>query len=175
MRAPIPALALAALMSAGPLHAQEAAPAAACGAVDAALPPAFAGWTAKSPVVSASAPGALAGAALTVGSGAAAMLHPTPEVRYAVLPEKPGGSVSQGGMFSLNIGQPGTYAVALGSGAWIDLIRDGATVASTAHGHGPACSSIRKVVDFDLKRGRYIVQVSANADPELRIMVARRP
>ena len=110
-----------------------------------------------------------------MGSGAAATLHPTAEVKYAVTPAKPGGAASQGGMFSLKVDRAATYAVAVGSGAWVDLVHNGAAVASTSHGHGPACSSIHKVVDFQLKPGRYILQVSGNADPALRIMVARRP
>lgn len=174
MRALFPAFALAALLGASaPLHAQGAAPAA-CAATDAALPPEFAGWTQKRPVVSAARDEAVAGAALTVGAGAAAMLHPTAQVRYAVTPQKPGDPASQGGMFSLIIDRPGAYAVALGSGAWIDVVQGGAEVASAAHSHGPPCSSIHKVVDFDLTPGRYIVQISSNAGPELRIMVIRR-
>jgi hypothetical protein len=175
MRALAPALALAALLGAGQLHAQQAPRAPACPETDAALPAEFAGWNTTQTVGAATDPGALMDAGLTVGSSAAATLHPMDDVKFAVPPHKASGAASQGGLFSLTINRAGTYAVAVGSSAWIDLVLGGAAVASTAHGHGPACSSIDKVVDFQLKPGRYLVQVSNNDDANLRIMVAKRP
>jgi hypothetical protein len=176
MRALAPAFALAVLVGAGQLHAQQA-PAAACATTDAALPAEFAGWNTTQPVNAATDPGALVGSALPLGTGASAMLHPIEDVKFAVPPGKtsPNNPSGLGGLFLLNIDRTGTYAVAVGSAAWIDLVRGGAAVASTTHGHGPPCSSIRKVVDFQLTPGRYIVQVSSNTNPEVRIMVVRRP
>lgn len=46
-------------------------------------------------------------------------------------------------------------------------------VTSVAHGHGPACSTIRKTVDFDLKPGRYLLQVARSRTEAIRIMVSR--
>jgi hypothetical protein len=46
---------------------------------------------------------------------------------------------------------------------------------STAHSRGPECSTLRKMVDFPLQPGRYVLQVSANADARLPILLARRP
>ncbi len=167
-------LMLATALALAPMGARAQAPVA-CAAIDQGLPAPFAGWSAKAPLASAAKVADLSKALLVIGQGADADLHPTSEVAYAALPEKPGGSVSHGGMFSLVVSQPGVYAVALGSGAWIDLLKGKVAVESVAHGHGPDCSSIRKVVDFQLGPGRYVVQVSADAEPKLAIMIARRP
>ncbi|MCW1429902.1 homogentisate 1,2-dioxygenase [Novosphingobium sp. JCM 18896] len=112
---------------------------------------------------------------LAVGQAANVTLKPTPEVRYALRPEKPGGSVSFGGLIALNVAEAGTFRVALSSGAWIDLVQDGKAVTSTSHGHGPACSGVRKMVDFPLKPGRYTLQLGANGAPQMTVLVARLP
>jgi hypothetical protein len=78
-------------------------------------------------------------------------------------------------MFQLTIDRPGTYRIALGAGPWIDVLKDGKPVVSSAHSPGPSCSTVRKVVDFPLQPGRYVLQVSAAADPRLGIVVVARP
>lgn len=153
--------------------AQEARPA--CAQMDADLPPELAAWSQRTDVVSAAAAADLAKAELTPGRAVTAALHPTREVAYLAQPEKPGGSVAHGGLFRLRIGAAGTYRVVLGSGAWIDLLKDGQPVVSSAHAPGPACSTARKTVEFPLERGDYVLQVSANADPKLAILVIPRP
>jgi len=147
----------------------------ACAAIDYVLPKPFAGWTGRLALTSAAGRAGLPTAELQVGSAVDAALHSTAEVAYLVQPEKPGGTVSHGGLLQMRIERPGVYAVALGSGAWIDLLKGTTPVVSSAHGHGPACSSIRKVVDFQLTPGRYVIQVSANAAQQLAIMIAARP
>ncbi len=62
-----------------------------------------------------------------------------------------------------------------GWGAWIDVVRDGKPLESIAHGHGPACSGIRKIVDFALQPGRYLVSIDGNEAPEVSILVAAKP
>ena len=154
-------------------NAQDTKPA--CADTDKSLPPEMAGWATKSDLASATKTADLSKAELAVGHGANAALHRTPEVSYATQPEKPGGTVAYGGMLALTVKEAGTYRIGLGSGAWIDVVKDGKTARSAAHGHGPACSSIRKIVDFPLEPGRYVIQVSANADPTLPVMVWRQP
>ena len=65
--------------------------------------------------------------------------------------------------------------MALGSGAWIDVVKDGKAIESTAHGHGPDCSGVRKVVDFPLQPGSYTLQVAANGQAQLPLLVTRAP
>jgi len=173
------ALAAAGLWLSAPLAASAlmapATPAPACAAQDADLPAELKGWTAKVPLVAATGAEGLAKAALTPGQAYLSTLSATPSVTYLAQPEKPGGSVSHGGLFSLTVPTAGTFVVALGTAAWIDLLKDGAPVVSASHGRGPTCSTLRKIVAFDLQPGRYVVQISANGPAELPIMVAQRP
>lgn len=133
-------------------------------------------WAQPKPLNAAGSARHLAKAALPVGQAATVTLLPTPAVKYPLRPEKPGGSVSYGGLIRIDIGQAATYRVALGSGAWIDLVgKDGKPVTSVAHGHGPECSGVRKMVDFPLQPGRYTLQLAANGGKEMGVLVARLP
>ena len=156
-------------------QSMPAAPTANCSVMDANLPADLTGWSAKAPLAAATKASGLAKATLAPGKGYEASLPMTPDVAYVTQPEKPGGTVSHGGMFGLTIDTAGTYVIALSSGAWIDVLKDGKPLVSTAHARGPECSTLRKMVDFPLQPGRYVLQVSANADPTLRLMLARRP
>lgn len=165
--------ALLLLISAGPVAAQsaEAPPCAA----QSSLPPELSGWGKALPLAAAGAAQDLAGAQLVPGKAMTATLLATPRVRYALPPEKPGAPATHGGMFGFTIAEAGRYRVALGAGAWIDVVRDGQTIASAAHGHGPACTGVRKMVDFDLSPGRYLLQVAGNATTTLPLMMVRLP
>lgn len=155
--------------------AQMPAPATICPAQPAALPPELQGWSKAETLAVASGASGLAAAKLTIGSRADVTLLRTPQVDYPLRPEKPGGSVSYGGLLSVEVTRGGTYRVALGSGAWIDLIRDGAAVTSTAHGRGPDCSGIRKMVDFALTPGKYVLQIAGNGGDKLSVLVTQLP
>ncbi len=139
------------------------------------LPPELAAWPDRTALAAAADASSLADARITIGKAVDARLRPTPEVRYALRPEKPGGSVSFGGLYALTVEQAGHYRIALGSAAWIDLVQEGKALVSTAHGHGPDCTGIRKMVDFSLAPGRYLLQVSANAAPDMPLLVTRLP
>lgn len=146
-----------------------------CSTVRADLPAELAGWSAASPLDAATGPAKFAKARLTIGSAVTAKLARTSDVTYAVRPEKPGGSVSYGGLFGFEVKQEGTYRIALGSGAWIDVLKGKKAITSSAHGHGPDCSGIRKMVDFPLKNGRYTLQIAANGQPQLTLLITRLP
>ena len=133
------------------------------------------GWTKRGLADAAVDADGLAKAVLLPGVGVDAALSQTSAVRYVVRPEKPGGSVSYGGMFAFDIAKAGTYRIALGSGAWIDVLKDGVAVISVAHGHGPDCTGIRKMVDFKLEPGRYTLQLAANGSPSLPVLIVRLP
>ena len=170
-----PALTLSAMLLLSPLAAwaEDAGPA--CGAVDVALAAPFAAWTSRTELASAARTADLPAAALTPGRAVNAALHPAAQLAFVMAPGKPLAPGGQGGMLSLTISQPGVYAIALGSGAWIDVLKGVAPVESTAHSHGPACSSIHKIVDFPLQPGSYVVQLSGGPDPITSILVVRRP
>jgi hypothetical protein len=134
------------------------------------LPADLAGWRQQSPVA---AGAAVAGApTLTVGRGARAALIANDAVRYARQPDKPGAAGNFGGLFAVTVIRAGRYRIALGGGAWIDVVQGDRALASVAHDHGPACSPIRKMVDFDLAPGRYLLQIAGSTARELPVMVA---
>ncbi|MET0364165.1 MAG: homogentisate 1,2-dioxygenase [Sphingobium sp.] len=146
-----------------------------CSLVRVALPPELAGWSDRAPASAAKDAKGLKKAGLTIGKAVDARLVRTADVRYVLRPEKPGGSVSYGGLFGFSVREAGTYRIALGAGAWVDVVRDGKAVVSTSHGHGPDCSDVRKMVDFPLTPGRYVLQLSANGSESLPVAVVRLP
>ncbi|MDO6413796.1 hypothetical protein Q4F19_05330 [Sphingomonas sp. BIUV-7] len=72
-------------------------------------------------------------------------------------PFKPG---TFAGAYLLTVVKAGTYRVALSQGAWISVLRAAGEAPSTAHGHGPACSGIAKIVSFDLAPGVWHLDLS---------------
>ncbi len=152
-----------------------AEPEAACPATPAPLPPELAGWAAPAPLAAATSADATAAATVTPGRAVELALKPTPQITYAKRPEQPGGSVSHGGMVALDVARAGVYRVAISTGAWLDVVLGGAALQSVNHGRGPACSGVRKMVDFRLEPGRYIVQIAANGTPSIRLLVAALP
>jgi hypothetical protein len=153
--------------------AQEQRPV--CTGAPAPLPAAYAAWAARSDLAAAAAAADLPKAVLVPGKAITAHLMPTRQVTFVVPPEKPGGSASKGGMFEVRIDTAGVYRFASGSGAWVDVLKDGKILESVDHMGGPACTGIRKMVDFPLEPGRYVLQISANADDALPFLVLPQP
>ncbi len=164
-------LSLALAAAAAPVPTTQAA----CSATPVALPAELAPWTAAGPLAAAASVEALGAARLTVGEARDLALGQTGQVQYALRPERPGGSVSHGGMAQFTVARAGIYRVALGNAAWLDVVADGKSLASVAHGHGPDCSGIRKMVDFQLAPGDYVLQVAGSGTPEVRVLVANVP
>jgi len=79
------------------------------------------------------------------------------------------------GSRSLRIANAGRYGVAADGKVWIDLVAAGEPLASVEHGHGPACSGIRKIVWFDLAAGDYRLALSKAAAMDVRLLVVRAP
>lgn len=75
---------------------------------------------------------------------------------------------------ALVITEAGTYGIAIDQSAWIEVARDGATLNSNGNGHGPPCSTIRRIVDFQLQPGRYTITLSRTQAPSVRLLVVRR-
>jgi len=171
----MPTLLLSALlMMAGAAEPAGAAAPADCAASPAALPAELAGWA--TPAALTAAAGADASAAtLTIGQAADLALHPTPHVAYPVAPARPGDAASYGGVAQFSVAKAGIYRVALDTGAWVDIVTEGRSLESQAHGHGPACSGIHKMVDFQLEPGRYLLDIVGSASPSARVLVAQLP
>jgi hypothetical protein len=168
MRNAIAGLALAAAMFATPALAQSAAPPAAC-------PAELGAWSTKVSARAAATTGNVSKAQLVVGKAVTATLLDTPKVKFPLRPEQPGGSVSHGGLFNLTIAEAGTYRIALSGRPWIDVVRDGKGLESSAHGGAGGCTGIVKLVDFPLTAGTYLIQISGSGDAQLGVLVAKKP
>jgi len=128
-----------------------------CAATDAALPANLTGWTVQ-------ADGFGVNQAVTLEAGDVAKLPGVPAGA------KPGGAV----MIGFRIETAGRYGVALDQHGWIDVvpgISGGEALKSTAHGHGPECSSIRKIVRFDLTPGVYRLYLTGLANASAKVML----
>jgi hypothetical protein len=168
---------LAALLITAPAYAQQSSPAEvpprACYVMDTELPPGLADWKGSAAIASATGTADAGKASLELGKGYEAGLLNTPRIAFPVQPEKPGGTVAHAGLFEFTVPAAGNYTVALSTAAWIDVIESGKAVAPTSFGHGPECTSIRKMVVFPLQAGKHTLQVSGDAQPAMRIMVAK--
>lgn len=102
-------------------------------------------------------------------------LHRFESLRYAIAPDRQPDVHKFGGMIPIEVRKPGRLIVALDGGAWIDLVRDGAVVTSVTHGHGPSCTGIRKMVEFDVAPGRYLLQIVNAPQASIRAMAVLRP
>ncbi|RYG77424.1 MAG: hypothetical protein EON59_17290 [Alphaproteobacteria bacterium] len=68
----------------------------------------------------------------------------------------------------------GTYGIALDQPGWIDVAaKGGAALVSVKHGHGPDCSTIRKIVRFELKPGAYTLTLAKLTKPVAKVMLVR--
>lgn len=83
---------------------------------------------------------------------------------------KPGGAV----MIGFRIDKAGRYGIALDQRGWIDVVpgpRGGEALKSVVHGHGPQCSTIRKIVRFDLQPGMYRLYLTGLDRPAAKVML----
>lgn len=129
-------------------------------------PPGFGAMARRTPLAT--------GATLVPASAVGVTLSPATGVAYPVAPARPSKPGRYGSALPVAITCAGTYRIALGDAAWIDLVRDGKVVASVAHDHGPACSSVRKIVDFTLTPGRYTLQISDSAQRVVAVLIVPR-
>lgn len=142
--------------------------AAACPAGAEPVPAALAGWRAGSPVTAAAGSEA---PAVAIGMPVEVALHPAAHLALPAPPARAAAADSHGGIVAFDLRRAGRIRVALSAPAWIELVSAGTAVASTGHGHGPRCSGIRKIVDFDLPAGRHLIQLSGSPDASVRLMV----
>lgn len=159
---------MALALLAGPVAAQTPPAAPVC-TTPAPPPPELAGWHRAVPITAGDA--AARAPLLVPGVAARVALLPSARVGYAVPPAKAGDAASLGGVLALDVARAGTYRIALGVGAWLDVVGPQGAVPSAGHGHGPDCSGIRKMVDFPLTPGRYLLQIAASGAPEITVMV----
>jgi len=112
-----------------------------------------------------------AAGALTIGKPVALTLTDAIAIKYEPAPARAPEMGSYGGVFPLDVAKTGTYSIALSGKAWIEVVRDGAQLKATAHREGTQCSGIRKIVSFDLKPGRYWLQLTEANGPAISALI----
>jgi len=120
------------------------------------------------------APAAVTTGPVAIGKGAGLTLQPVEKVAFARAPDRAPKPGSFGGVYPFDVATAGTYRIALDAGAWIDVVRDGKSLESVAHMEGPACSGIRKIVDFTLTPGHYALQLSNAGKAPMRVLIVPR-
>ena len=65
----------------------------------------------------------------------------------------------------------GRYSIGLSNAAWIDVVQNNRFLESRAHSGALECQGIRKVVQFDLSSGPFVVQISGATAPRLSIAI----
>ena len=169
------ALLTTALIGAPTIAAKPTKPAPAC-AAGAVLPPELSDWSraaASKTIYAYGEPREASWPAL--GAARTALgLHRFESLRFEIAPERKPDPFKYGGMVPIEVKTPGRLVVALGAGAWIDLVRDGKFLKSAAHGHGPDCSGIRKMVEYDVEPGRYLLQISSAPTASIDAMAILR-
>lgn len=147
-----------------------AAPAAA--ACTPSYPPALKAWPDAHPL----AHGFVVGRTVELTPVTAATL------RFAAQPSRPlSGSHLAIGSFAVKTA--GTYQVAAGGVAapvrplWLDVNgADGQPLKSVAHGHGAACTSITKVVEYRLVPGKYtFLATGLTSAAPVRVLIVPKP
>ena len=134
-------------------------------------PPALAGWP----------NGAAIKQGIAIGQPSDVAARSLAEVRLTAQPSRPltGSHVATA---PFEVKAAGRYAVAAGGvkspvrPLWLDIAdARGKPLASAGHGHGPACTSITKIVEFDLKPGRYTLLASGLTSAEtVRVLITRK-
>jgi len=133
------------------------------------IPQALKGWSSPAKLISGTEG---VGPTIVVGRAYDLALHPDGQLKLHNLPGPVKDRVGRGGTMSFSVAQSGTYHVALGSGVWVDVVRGGRALESVAHGHGPACSGIAKIVDFKLQPGRYTLTLDGSETERTSVLVA---
>ena len=105
--------------------------------------------------------------------GVALELQPHDTVPYALAPGRlPKIANSSGGVVVIsNVSKAGSYQVTASAEAWIDVIQDGKSLASTAHSGRRDCPDVRKSVRFDLQTGAVTIQVSGVESKLIKLAV----
>lgn len=134
-----------------------AAQAIACKAPDASLPTALTGWTAP-------------GDELTPDKAVSLDAVDASTLKGLPAGAKPGKAAT----ITFKVAKAGTYGIALDQGGWIDVLpgaAGGTALTSVAHGHGPECSTIRKIVRFKLDPGTYRLYLTGLTQPKAKVML----
>jgi len=72
------------------------------------------------------------------------------------------------------VAKPGKLDVILSNATYVDLVRDGRVIRSTGHTDFKTCPGLRKIVEFDVVSGRYIVQLTNASEKSVKLATMLR-
>jgi hypothetical protein len=102
-------------------------------------------------------------------------LAPEADVTFAVAPGgKPKADAKEafGGVITFDgVPKPGIYQVTLSSVGWIDVVQNGASVATKGHTSMKDCAAIRKSVRFEIGSGPFVLQLSSVPRDTIKIAI----
>jgi hypothetical protein len=103
-------------------------------------------------------------------------LAPQAGVSFAMPPERPPrNDTPHAAAVRFAAGGAGAYRIALSAAAWIDVVQDGAYVASGDFVGIHDCPGLRKIVTFDIGPGPFTLQLSDAEDPSIAVAVIPAP
>lgn len=143
---------------------------------DSNLPDDLAGWAAEPVSAVAANSAAMQAPLLEPSQRASVTLHPAASVALALAPEQvrtP--DDAHAGLLTFRVEADGVWRVSASKGVWIDVLADGERINSTAFGQLAPCTSIRKVVEFPLTAGDYLLQLSGNPGATIDVMISPKP
>ncbi|WP_054530289.1 hypothetical protein [Erythrobacter sp. SG61-1L] len=108
---------------------------------------------------------------IAVGTAWNFALAPVSEVALTGFDGKELPEGSMGAVLTFSAPSAGTYLITVADPMWIDVIGAKGVVESSAHGHGPDCSGIGKIVHFPLQPGTYRIELSAAQVDASRLMI----
>ena len=112
------------------------------------------------------------GSTPAIGHEATLALKPAKQVDFKPALARAAKQGTFGGFFPLDVAKAGHYRIALSAGAWLDLVQKSERLKLGGHGHAPACSGIAKIVEYDLRPGRYWLQLSGAKAATIGVMVS---
>jgi hypothetical protein len=145
------------LAQTAPATTAQATAATQCKAPDASLPTPLLGWTAP-------------GDELTPDKAVSLDTVDASTLKGLPAGTKPGKAATIG----FKVTTTGTYGIALDQAGWIDVLpgtAGGTALASVAHGHGPDCSTIKKIVRFKLDPGAYRLYLTGLTQAKAKVML----
>jgi hypothetical protein len=103
-------------------------------------------------------------------------LSPQEQVHF---PQPPGKKSitdgAYGGIARVHVSEAGLYRVALDIPFWIDLVDEGKLVATNDFTGQPGCSAPHKIVQYQLRSGELLLQVSGGSSAHVHLTITRAP
>ncbi len=98
-------------------------------------------------------------------------LLPSNKVKLAaVSARKPKAGARFAGLAAVDFKRAGTVTIILSDKAYVDLVRSGTALTSTAH-RDPGCGGVAKTVSFAVTPGRYILQFTDAPAAKLKMAI----